>query len=420
MVTCNKIVSLIFLVVITITILLHFSSCETEETIYPDGHKTFVKMYGYGRLDVAADMIRNPEGGYVILGTTYTGPLDKVENWEGADNNDIMLIFVDDAGNNARYLVKQQSGNDLPKQVISTSDGGYLVVGESISSGVSSAFLWKVDQGGTEEWYQSYPYDRGTGVIEYSDALGDRIIITGEDSSPGYNVPSVNMLILCGLDGTEIYHISRIADSTSYNHGKRIQSGSYYDQEGFWNLVNTESRDDYIFEFRFLKSENNQIDASTYPGQDVDQSGLATDFIFDYVGKIPEVYVLSNTTQGIQLSKWSNYSIPEVFSITSNGDIEARSMITSNIDFAFYIMGTDVTTNRIAIAKVSYSRFDFSSTALAWEGFKTYGSDGQYGLGGEIIETDDGYLVFCGTVDFENDNLKIALYKTDRDGNLGP
>ena len=104
------------------------------------------------------------------------------------------------------------------------------------------------------------------------------------------------------------------------------------------------------------------------------------------------------------------------------GDVEGMDICSNNSDL--YVTGYAEGSTGFGSSTGSFDQGgkDFFILSLDFNGTvnwtRTYGSEVNYGLGGYIIELEDGSLVFCGTVNFENNNLKIALYKTDSEGNL--
>ncbi|MFC2124286.1 hypothetical protein ACFLU5_05705 [Bacteroidota bacterium] len=424
------------MVVIAVFTLCYFSSCDTEKSIYPEGRNTFIKIYGFGRLDVATDMIRDQvTGGFVIAGTTSTSSLDEVGEWESAPDNDAMVIFVDENGNDARYATRFNEGNDLVWQIIQLEDDNFLVVGETDRQTV---FLWKMDNQGNniDLARDTFSIGRGLGVMEYVDFAGisgNRILITGENTT---STDSTEQLLLLLDNQGNLLDEFNIGQN-SENFGYRINQGSYGSLTGFYNLRNEKNKSTgetkYLIEFRALGQsgsgeDNASIDTSPRGTSATPLSGEYVDFLFgsDDLNPVdPDIFVLSNNKDfEVEFTWWQHVAGKYIkksgaskldFNVTENNnerhidETEGRSIIRSKSN-KYLLNATDLDKNRILIANFE------TDGVVNWA--KTYGSEVGYGLGGDIIELEDGSLVFCGTVNFENNNLKIALYKTDSEGNL--
>lgn len=87
------------------------------------------------------------DNGYILAGsTTLSGT--KVNAW---------LIKIDANGSEHWNKTFGGTGRDIAYSAIQTSDGGYLIVGETESYGIESdAWLIKIDVNGNEQWNKTY------------------------------------------------------------------------------------------------------------------------------------------------------------------------------------------------------------------------------------------------------------------------
>jgi hypothetical protein len=106
-----------------------------------NGNIIWAKTYGGGSYDYAYSVQQTSDGGYIVAGWT---------NSIGAGYSDIFLIKTDANGN--RIWAKTYGGGsyDYAYSVQQTSDGGYIVAGETESFGAGSGdiFLIKTDANG--------------------------------------------------------------------------------------------------------------------------------------------------------------------------------------------------------------------------------------------------------------------------------
>jgi hypothetical protein len=105
------------------------------------------------------------DGCYVIVGNT---------GFFGAANIDVYLLKVDTHGRKIWEKALGGSGDDLGNCVSQTSDGGYIIVGQtdSFGSGKSDVYLVKTDENGNLIWQKTFggqKVDEGHSVIETKD-----------------------------------------------------------------------------------------------------------------------------------------------------------------------------------------------------------------------------------------------------------
>lgn len=127
-----------------------------------EGKVLWDKTFGGAEDDVANDMIKAQDSGYILAGYTQS---------QGEGNKDCWLLKVDDTG---KMLWEKTFGtptSDAANQVVATTDGGYLMVGTHHESerqkkdGIISLdfkhFVWvlKTDGDGKELWRKSMDCD---------------------------------------------------------------------------------------------------------------------------------------------------------------------------------------------------------------------------------------------------------------------
>lgn len=137
-----------------------------------------------------------PDNHYIIAGAT---------NSYGAGGFDIYLIKIDSMGNVIWEKTFGGSGDDYGYAVKNTGDGGYIIVGKSISFGAvnNDVYLVKTDALGNMVWQKTYGginTDYGYDV----DVTTNGYIITGMTSSSGAGSGDV-WLIRTDLNGDTIW-----------------------------------------------------------------------------------------------------------------------------------------------------------------------------------------------------------------------
>ena len=142
------------------------------------GDTLWTRTYGGGSQDYAYDMDATTDGGYILAGGTMSS---------GAGSWDLFLVKTDSLGN---WLWERTYGGgaaDGARSVEQTSDGGFIALGYTFSSGAGDAdfYLVRTDSIGDTLWAATYggsARDIGHSVCETRDG---GYVMTGETESFG-------------------------------------------------------------------------------------------------------------------------------------------------------------------------------------------------------------------------------------------
>ena len=107
------------------------------------------RIYGGGARDCAYPIQQTSDGGYVVAGETYSF---------GAGENDFWILKLDPAGLNQWQYTYGGSKIEFPYSLQQTGDGGYIVAGQSDSFGNNGADFWilKLNSTGAIQWQRTY------------------------------------------------------------------------------------------------------------------------------------------------------------------------------------------------------------------------------------------------------------------------
>lgn len=149
------------------------------------GVEQWNSTFGGSDNDFGSSVLQSTDGGYIIIGSTYS---------YGAGNEDIWLIKTGSTGHMIWNKTFGGTGVDYGSILQQTNDGGYILVGGTSSYGVGHTNVWliKTDADGKETWNKTFGVTNkaasGASVQQTSDG---GYIITGRitvDIYPTYDV----------------------------------------------------------------------------------------------------------------------------------------------------------------------------------------------------------------------------------------
>ncbi len=113
------------------------------------GNVMWTQTYGGSQYDYASSVVETADTGYIIAG---------VSNSFGAGLRDLYLIKTDSTGDTIWTRTHGGTGNDVGAAVLQTQDGGYIILGTTYSYGAGSGDVWlvKTDASGDIAWTRTY------------------------------------------------------------------------------------------------------------------------------------------------------------------------------------------------------------------------------------------------------------------------
>jgi len=113
------------------------------------GNLLWAKTYGGDKNDWARSVVSTSDGGFVVAGETTSF---------GAVNSDFLVFKVDSSGNISWARTFGGSGDDWANSVAQTSEGGFIVSGATNSFGVAKddALIIKLSSSGDVQWAKTF------------------------------------------------------------------------------------------------------------------------------------------------------------------------------------------------------------------------------------------------------------------------
>jgi hypothetical protein len=144
------------------------------------GEPIWEKTYGGDATDQAFCVEATEDGGFLVLAETDSF---------GAGERDLYVLKLDASGDLVWSETYGRAGIEWAKDLLAVSDGGFLLIGETDSFGVSfDAYVVKIDENGAVLWETTLGDDDGNeaGVAGLEAENGGLLILAGVSYPGGY------------------------------------------------------------------------------------------------------------------------------------------------------------------------------------------------------------------------------------------
>ncbi|KAA9325699.1 T9SS type A sorting domain-containing protein [Adhaeribacter soli] len=160
------------------------------------GNKMWEKSFGGNNDDYFASIKPTADGGY-IMASISGSPLSGNKSQPGRGSTDFWVIKMDNLGNKVWDKVFGGNLKDWPSDVIQARDGGFVVVGYSLSGvgneksqpnkGFEDYWIVKLDAAGNKLWDKTYGGDQTEGANAITQTSDGGYVVTGYSNTWLFN-----------------------------------------------------------------------------------------------------------------------------------------------------------------------------------------------------------------------------------------
>ena len=236
------------------------------------------RTFGGPGFDYGMSVQQTTDGGYIVAGTTSS---------YGVGGHDVWLIKTDSDGDREWDRTFGGTEDEWDPSVSQTSDGGYIIAGktESFGAGWWDVWLIKTDANGTEVWSRTFGTANTDAAHSVQQTSDGGYIIAGETASFGAGEMDI-WLIKTDAGGSEVW--SRTFGGEYDDYAREVQQTS---EGGYIVVGTTEGYAGRRTDVRLIKTDENGIKewGRTF-------GGLSTDFGSSVRQTQDGGYIITGTT----------------------------------------------------------------------------------------------------------------------------
>jgi hypothetical protein len=399
------------LLLVLLTIPLLFDSCKKDDDdgVVPNSSNTWTKTFGGTGYDFGNSVQQTTDGGYIITGGTESF---------GNGNGDVYLVKTDENGDSLWTKTFGGTGSEVGYSVQQTTDGGYIITGEtdSFGNGNKDVYLIKTE---------------GNGVLQWSKTFGE----TGDDGGKSVQQTTDGGYIISGSVDTfgngysDVYLVK--TDENGVEQWNKVFGGFNRSDMGFSVQQTTDGG--FIITGTFCSSGDcpiiiGHVDTDVYLVKTDENGVLQWSKTFGGTGSDVGHSVQQTTDGGFIITGWTdtsdvfNYN-KDVYLIKTDGNGDEQWNKTLGVTTDTYSYSVQQTTDGGyilsggSINDVYLVKTDENGDSL-WT--KTFGGTGSE-VGYSVQQTTDGGYIITGNTDsFGNGYYDVYLIKTDENGDVNP
>ena len=262
------------------------------------GNTLWDTTYGGDSSDVGRSVVQTLDGGYIIAGETRSFD---------PGTSDVYVIKTDSLGNVLWDTTYGGSFNDFGYSVQQTSDSGYIIAGQTFSfgAGLGDVYLIKTDSLGTVLWDATYGgglWDVGHSVQQTSDG---GYIIAGQTFSFGASSGDVYLIKTDSL-GTVLWDATHGGDSSDVGLSVVQTLDEGYVVAGYTSSFGSSELDVYIAKtdslggFLWERTYGDSVDDRGYAVQQTMDGGyIVAGYTRSMGAGVNDVYLIKTDANGM-------------------------------------------------------------------------------------------------------------------------
>lgn len=202
------------------------------------GDTLWSKSYGGNGIDGSNDMIQTYDGGFVIVGNTFSF---------GEGVSDVYVIKISENGTLKWATAYGGTLNDFGNAISETSDSGFVISGstESFGSGQRDVYVIKIDSIGNLIWSKAIGGIENESGKSIQVLPNNEIVVLGNTRSFGQGFEDYYLIKLNSL-GDTIMTKTYGGSSTEFGESIQQTSDKGFIMAGFTNSFNTWNYDIYL------------------------------------------------------------------------------------------------------------------------------------------------------------------------------
>jgi hypothetical protein len=202
------------------------------------GNKIWESTFGGARNDVGLSVQQTSDRGYILVGNTYSF---------GAGSADIYVVKTDASGNKLWDRTYGGTGFDRGSSIEQTKDGGYIITGStsSFTLGGTDVYILKINASGNLVWEKNIggkENDEGNSVHETSDG---GYVVAGNTNSFGAGSSDV-YLVKVDSSGKKLWEKTYGGKGAEYGSSFKLTSNGGYIITGNTNSFGEGDTDIYL------------------------------------------------------------------------------------------------------------------------------------------------------------------------------
>ena len=374
---------------------------------------SWTQNYGGSGTDKANSIKATPDGGYILVGDTYSEDLDNTTHLGSAD---ILVMKLTEAGDIEWQRKYGGTNLDFGQDIIVTEDNSYILTGFSLSTdlgtennGFHDFIVMKLTKEGEVEWQNTYggaDYDYGRSIIQTSEG---GYILVGSSYSKVQQITSFQDILVIKLTNDGEVEWQNYYGGSRTDTGERIYEtadggyivgGTTSSSDGDVSILRSSS-DYWIFK---LSKDGDMLWEKTYGG------GSGFNRLSDFFKTSDGGYVLAGKHGGkdywiIKIDNIGNLDWQKSLGGSSE---DIPSTVIQTRDQGYVVAGVtqsadgDISTFR-GIHDIWLFKLD-SRGVLLWE--KTYGGSRSDNVESLVQLVDDSYIIAGSSDSLDGDVLE--------------